>query len=139
MLSLPSFLPDLPPKEPVDPPSPGGLRLSATNVLRTLETLRWVCRGLFAMSTLCAVLLLLLLLPRPEPGSLLVPIDGRMLFACIEDGCWHRVAIETSFAEVAQASGCDQDRLRAGNPQIVGDTIRRGAQIRISSSMWGTR
>lgn len=102
---------------------------------QTLRTFRWVSRSLVAMSLLCSVLLLLLLLPSQESTALLIPVDQQSHFKCLSDGCWNRVRAETTLAEIATRTNTDERLLREGNPHIRGDIVHRGDEIRISEAM----
>ena len=71
----------------------------------------------------------------PESHAALIPIDDASYFACIERGCWNRVRRDMSWSEVAADTQTNEQRLRDGNPQLHGDRLHAGDQIRISQSM----
>lgn len=73
--------------------------------------------------------------PRSESQSLLINIDDGDYFECMQRGCWNRVGTDVSWQALAAYTKTDQVRLREGNPQIHGDAVHAGDQIRISESM----
>jgi hypothetical protein len=94
---------------------------------------RWVDAALLALSVLVAILVLA---PHPESKAPLVMIDDtRSYFACLERGCWNRVRADISFPDLAAFTKTDERQLRAGNPQIHGDTVHGGDEVRISEAM----
>jgi hypothetical protein len=102
---------------------------------QTLRTFRWVGRALVALSILVAIAIFVPAnFPLPESKSPLAPI-GPAYFACLDQGCWNRVRTDISWGDLADRVGADQTRLKAGNPQVVGDTVRAGEVVRIQADM----
>ncbi len=89
-----------------------------------------------AVLVLSVALGVLTIWPHPESKAALIMIDdARSYFACLDRGCWNRVRADISFADLAAFTRTDEGRLRAGNPQIHGDTVHTGDEIRISDAM----
>lgn len=73
--------------------------------------------------------------PRSESQSLLINVDDGDFFECMQRGCWNRVRTDVSWQALSAYTKTDQIRLREGNPQIHGEAVHAGDQIRISESM----
>ena len=94
---------------------------------------RWVDLALLVLSILIGVLVIV---PRPESKSPLILIDDAAgYYACLERGCWNRARVQISFADLAAFTKTDEKQLRAGNPQVHGDIVHAGDEIRISHAM----
>lgn len=94
---------------------------------------RWVDAAMLALSILVGIVVLA---PHPESKAALIMIDDtRSYFSCLERGCWNRVRADISFADLAALTKTDERQLRAGNPQIHGDLVHAGDEIRISQAM----
>lgn len=100
------------------------------NVLKGMSFVRLVDVTVMVLAITIGILVV-----RPHPRSLLLNIDDADYFACQQRGCWNRVRTDLSWQALAAHTKTDQIRLREGNPQIHGDTIHAGDQIRISEPM----
>lgn len=102
------------------------------NVLKRMGFVRVVDVTVMVLAITIGILVVR---PHPESRSLLLNVDDADYFACQQRGCWNRVRTDVSWQALAAYTKTDQIRLREGNPQIHGDAVHAGDQIRISESM----